>query len=75
MYANEIQLKRLAATYEQFTKEDVVCEQICDVMYVYGSELACLRLFYALRFPEHKEPTVGYSEALGTWWFSFVMSV
>lgn len=70
MQATQIQLNRLAASYELITKEDVTCEQINDTMYVYGSELACLRLCYKMNLPEHKQPCVAIS-AKGVWFFSF----
>lgn len=71
MQATQIQLKRLAASYKAITKEDVTCEQINDTMYVYGSELACLRLSYKLDLPKEKQPVVEYSSTYNFWFFSF----
>lgn len=75
MQATQIQLNRLAASYKAITKEDVTCEQLDQTMYVYGSELACLRLSYKMNLPATKRPIVLYSENLETWFFSFSMSV
>lgn len=75
MQATEIQLKKLAKSYESITKEPVTCEQICSTMYVYGSELACLRLCYKMNLPKEKQPRVAYSESLQAWFFSFEMSL
>lgn len=75
MQATPIQLARLASSYKAFTKEDVTCEQINNTMYVYGSEIACLRLCYKMALPESKQPKVEYlgnsSENMGVWFFSF----
>ena len=75
MQATQIQLTRLAASYKAITKEDVTCEQIDNTMYVFGSELACLRLSYKMNLPEAKQPHVEYSENMSTWFFSFNMSI
>lgn len=75
MQATQIQLTRTAKHYETITKEPVVCEQICGTMYVYGSELACLRLSYKMNLPETKQPRVAYSENMQTWFFSFDMTI
>lgn len=74
MKATQIQLNRLAASYKAITKEDVTCEQIDETMYVFGSELACLRLSYKMNLPEAKQPRVEYSENMSTWFFSFSLT-
>ena len=71
MQATQIQLTRLAASYKSITKEDVTCKQIDATMYVFGSELACLRLSYKMNLPEAKQPHLEYSENLSTWFLSF----
>lgn len=75
MQSTDIQLKRLAKSYQDITKEPVECQQICSTMYVYGSEIACLRLCYKMNLPEKKQPRVAYSENLSTWFFSFDMNI
>lgn len=75
MQAIKIQLNRLAASYKAITKEDVTCEQIDSTMYVFGSEVACLRLFYKMNLQADKQAKVEYSENMQTWFFSFDMSV
>ncbi len=75
MQATQIQLNRLAASYKAITKEDVTCEQIDSTMYVFGSELACLRLFYKMSLPVNKQPVVEYSENMSTWFMSFSLSI
>lgn len=71
MQTTQIQLNRLAASYKGITKEDVICEQLDDTMYVFGSELACLRLSYKMNLPVEKQAKVEYSENMSTWFFSF----
>lgn len=71
MQATQIQLTRLAASYKAITKEDVTCEQIDNTIYVFGSEVACLRLFYKMNLPVEKQAKVEYSENMSTWFFSF----
>lgn len=65
------QLKRLEDSYKAITKEDVRCEAIKDIMFVYASELACLRLFYQLAMAREKYPLVGYSVSNDAWFFSY----
>lgn len=75
MQATTIQLARTAKHYESLIGESVICEQVDNTMYVYGSELACLRLCYKMNLPESKQPRVEYSENLKVWFFSFEMFV
>lgn len=75
MQATQIQLNRLAASYKAITKEDVTCEQIDNTMYVFGSEVACLRLFYKMNLQAEKQAKVEYSENMSTWFFSFTLVV
>lgn len=75
MQATQTQLNRLATSYKAITKEDVTCEQIDSTMYVFGSEVACLRLFYKMNLKAEKQAKVEYSENLSTWFFSFSLIV
>jgi len=58
----DAQIKRLTARYRSFAKEPVTVEIIGTVLYVFGTELACLRIFH-----EEKKGRVLYSENLKTW--------
>lgn len=61
----ENDLKRTQRDYSRIAGEQVVVEQIRGALYVYGSELATLRLF-------RKMPHInqGYSENLKTFYVS-----
>lgn len=71
MQATQIQLTRLAASYKAIAKGDVTCEQIDNTMYVFGSEVACLRLFYKMNLQAEKQAKVEYRENLSSWFFCF----
>jgi hypothetical protein len=71
MEISKARLSAIAKEYEAVTKEPVEIEQICSALYVYGSELAMLRLFYKMAMPAHKSPKVAYSDNLKTFYFSF----
>lgn len=57
-------LKRMAGATEPTT-----FELIRETMYVYGSELATLRILMQYRM--NKKASQGYSKNLDTWYFSF----
>lgn len=74
--ATEQQIKRLERDYSKAAGESVSCDQRGDVIYIYGSELACLRLFHTYRnLPKEKQPTLDYSENLKAWFFCFKLFV
>lgn len=59
------QLQRVEQDYSKIAGEPVTVDRICDTLYVYGSELATLRLFR--KMPNKRQ---GYSENLQTFYFS-----
>lgn len=65
---------RAAQEWSGIAKEQVRCEVIGEVIYAYGSELACLRIAYAFRDSKH-EPRVAHSGNANTWYFSKVHGV
>jgi hypothetical protein len=63
---NDIYLQRWQTDCQTIAKEPIQCERIASGLYAFGSELACLRLFYAYR----GSPNVrfGWSENLKTFY-------
>lgn len=61
----ESQLERVQRTYSKIAGENVTVEQISGAIYVYGSELATLRLFR--KMPNMRQ---GYSTNLQKFYFS-----
>jgi hypothetical protein len=62
------QLERINKTYQPYAGEAIEVEQICGSIYIYGSELACLRMYHKA---SNKSARAGYSENLKTWYFTF----
>lgn len=69
----ERQLKRFEQEMSGYAKEPVVLEQIKGTAYAFGSELACLRIFYKYRNVSKKDPLVGFAKNLNSWYFSIEM--
>lgn len=61
-------LKRAKVDLERIAKEVLELDQIGGAIYAFGSELACLRLFYQYRYCGDRVAT-GFSENLKTWYF------
>jgi hypothetical protein len=53
-------------------QEEIKCERIGGTIYVYGSELACLRIYYRYRF-SLETAAVGQSENMKSWYFRLEM--
>lgn len=71
----ESQEKRLLRQFFDMSGETVQVSQIKGTLYVYGSELACLRIFAVYNGKgngalANKNTRVKYSENLKTWFFS-----
>jgi hypothetical protein len=62
------QTKRLHTDFVNSAGEYVDLELINNCYYAYGSELACLRLFYSYRFTPNAI-SVNFSKNLNTWFF------
>ena len=58
-------IARVTRDYKGICKEEVKVEFIAGAMYVFGSELACLRLHYKMQ-----NGRVGWSANLNTWYYS-----
>lgn len=70
------QAQRTEKMMAEFAKEAVKIEKIKGNLYVYGSELACLRIFAKYNSNgSHpcKKVQVGYSENLKSFYFSLDM--
>ena len=70
---SNVQLERIKNDYSKKAGEVIDIELIgCD-LFIYGSELACLRLFWNLkkRYP-NSEVDAGYSENKKTWYFKSI---
>lgn len=65
MYFNEEKVK---AEFEKYSKETLEVKELGGAVYAFGSELACLRLFYAYR-KSFDQIDFGFSENLNTWYF------
>jgi hypothetical protein len=61
-------LIRAKTEFEKHAKETVEVQELGGTLYVYGSELACLRLFYVYRHCGDRAQ-VGYSFNMKTWYF------
>jgi hypothetical protein len=64
------QTKSVESHYSIVAEEAVQAEKIRDTWYLYGSEIAVLRIYWKCQFAL-KNATAGYSENLETWYFSF----
>lgn len=62
------QLRRWSNEWAELSGETVGIEQIGTAKYAYGSELACLRLYYKFRHCGDRAKA-GFSESRGTWFF------
>lgn len=72
------QAQRTEKMMAEFAKEPVVIEEIKSTLYVYGSELACLRIFAKYNSngaAPNKKARVGYSENLKSFYCSLDMEV
>jgi hypothetical protein len=70
MKATKEQLKRFQRDLQEVAQEPVSVEQIHDTYYVFGSELACLRIYYKYRKNDPDTIEVIYSKNLNSWIFS-----
>lgn len=64
MLATADQIKRVTEDYSKIAGEPVEVEQVGDALYVFGSELATLRLFR--KMPAQRQ---GYSGPLSKFYF------
>jgi hypothetical protein len=65
MYFDE---KKVKAEFEKHSKGPLELKELGGAVYAFGSELACLRLFYAYR-KSGVRADFGFSENLNTWYF------
>ena len=65
---SENQRQRLVSDWSRMADEpmDVKCTRMDEPIYAFGSELACLRLYYRL----NSRGRVAYSANQGTWYYS-----
>jgi hypothetical protein len=61
-------LKRAKSEFEKHAKETLELKELGGSVYAFGSELACLRLFYVYRNCGDRAAS-GFSENLKTWYF------
>ena len=62
------QKTQLDKDFSSYAKEDVACMTIGGTLYVFGSELACLRLFHKYR--NTSSARVEYSENMKSWFYA-----
>jgi len=67
------QKERTQRMMAEYAKEDVTVQAIKGTLYVFGSELACLRIYHKYRFSNGIH--VEYSTNLQTWFFSMPMGM
>jgi hypothetical protein len=65
---NAMNLTRAKAEFEKYAKETLELKELGGAVYAFGSELACLRLFYVYRNRDARAVS-GFSENLNTWYF------
>jgi hypothetical protein len=61
-------LESFAKEVTRFAKEEVTIELINETLYVFGSELAILRIF--VKYCKSENARQGYSENMKTFYFS-----
>jgi hypothetical protein len=61
-------MNRAKAELEKHSKEALELKELGGTIYALGSELACLRLFYAYRHCGERANS-GFSENLKSWYF------
>ncbi len=61
-------LNRAKAEFEKHAKETLELKELGGAIYAFGSELACLRLFYVYRNCDDRAAS-GFSENLKSWYF------
>lgn len=66
--ATATQLARIEKEWNVLAGEKLKVQQTSGAYYAFGSELACLRLFFAYRYSAAKA-TVAQSQNLNTWYF------
>lgn len=64
------QLHRTEQEWSGIAKESIVLNYTAGTLYAVGSELACLRLFYAFRYSGDRAKVM-FSEPLKSWVFRF----
>jgi hypothetical protein len=69
MKITENKLRGITKMFSDIAKEEIRIDFIGNAIYVFGSELACLRIFYKYRYT--KTARVEYSKNLNTWCFSY----
>jgi hypothetical protein len=62
------QIEGVIQEYSRIAQEPITVEFIGGWFYIFGSELACLRIFYKQR--QCKTAKVEYSQNLSTWAYS-----
>jgi hypothetical protein len=66
---SEKQLERLKKDWEKVSKEPLKLLQDGTMIYAFGSELACLRLFHHYRHTGMPKAGSAFSKNLRTWYF------
>ena len=61
-------LNRAKAEFEKHAKETLELKELGGAIYAFGSELACLRLFYKYKNCGDRANS-GFSDNLKTWYF------
>lgn len=61
-------LNRAKTEFEKYAKETLELKELSGAIYAFGSELACLRLFYVYRNCGDRANS-GFSENLKSWYF------
>lgn len=64
------QIKRVQRDWTRVANEPIEVEAIGGAIYAFGSELACLRLFYHYRYCDMNKIRTQFSKNLQKWYFS-----
>lgn len=65
-------VRRFERDCRYYAEEPVTAELVRNVLYAYGSELACRRIKDTFKHSEHKV-SFGYSNNLNTWYFGLTI--
>ena len=68
--SNADRLKRHIKDWSDIAGETIEIKIYENDIYAFGSELACLRLYYKFRNCEVDKIKVAFSKSIGSWFFS-----
>lgn len=67
------QVKRFESDCRYYANEPVTAKLVGNVLYAYGSELACRRIRDTYMHTDQSKISFGYSDNLNTWFFGLII--